>query len=67
MEGSDSFEHFVRAGLGRLGLELDRAELGVIQAVESIYGAQNDALMHVDLSEVEPELDPDLSRPPRPR
>jgi hypothetical protein len=64
MEGSDSLERFVRAGLERLGLELDAAELVVIQAVDSIYGTQNDALMHVELGDVEPELAPDLSRPP---
>jgi hypothetical protein len=64
MEGSHSLEHFVRAGLERLGLELDAAELVVIQAVDSLYGTQNDALMHVELSDVEPELAPDLSRPP---
>jgi hypothetical protein len=66
MEGSDSFEGFVRAGLERLGLEPDPAELAVIQAVDSIYGAQNDALMALDLSEIEPELDLDLSRTPEP-
>jgi hypothetical protein len=64
MEGSDSLERFVRAGFQRLGLEPDPAELAVIEAVDSIYGAQNDALVDLDLSEVEPELDLDLSRPP---
>jgi hypothetical protein len=65
MEGSGTFEDFVRAGLERLGIELDPAELAVIQAAESIYGAQIDALMRLDLGDVEPENDLDLSRAPK--
>jgi hypothetical protein len=67
MEGSDSFEQFVRAGLDRLGLEPDAAELAVMGAADSVYGAQFDALMREDLGHVEPEPDPDLSRPPEPK
>jgi hypothetical protein len=66
MEGSGTFDDFVRAGLERLGIELDPAELAVIRAAESIYGAQIDALMRLYLGAVPPEHDLDLSRPPEP-
>jgi hypothetical protein len=64
MEGSGTFEDFVRAGLDRLGLEPDPAELAVIQAADAIYGPQIDALMALELGDVEPEHDVDLSRAP---
>jgi hypothetical protein len=64
MEGSGTFEDFVRAGLDRLGLEPDPAELAVIQAADAIYGPQIDAMMRLDLGDVEPEHDVDLSRSP---
>jgi hypothetical protein len=64
MEAADSLERFARAGLDRIGLGLDAPELAVIRAADAIYGAQFDALMRLELAEVEPEPCPDLSRAP---
>ena len=66
MEGSDSFETFVRAGLERFGLVPDEVDLAVIRATDSIYGPQIEALMAADLAHVADEPDIDLSRPPKP-
>jgi hypothetical protein len=64
MEGTDAFERFVRGGLEGFGLTPDPAELAVIKAVDAVYGDQMRALMHLELADVESELEIDLSRPP---
>ena len=66
MEASDPFESYIRVGLERLGFELDDTDLAVIQATDSIYGQQIDALMQADLAHIAREAAMDLSRPPEP-
>jgi hypothetical protein len=58
------FDHLVRLGLAQYGVEVDDVELRVIQAFDQVYGPHRDALIAADLSDVEPELALDPSRPP---
>jgi hypothetical protein len=60
----EDFERLVRLALGQYGIELDEAEMGVIRAFEQVYGPDRDALLAADLSDVEPEIPLDPSRPP---
>lgn len=46
------------------GIEADEVERTVIAAVWELYEPGMKALGEADLSEVEPEIAPDLSRPP---
>ena len=64
MEGSDSFEGFVPAGLASLGIEADEAELAVMRAAHEVYWPAFAALLATDLGAVPPEDAPDLSRAP---
>jgi hypothetical protein len=61
----DTFEQYVRSGLGLADIEVDDAELAVIRAADAVYGPRFKALADADLRGVwvEPDLDP--SRPPR--
>ena len=65
MEGSDGFERFVRGGLEQLGIEPDEVDIAVMTAVDGVWGSATRELMAADLSEIDPESDPDLSSPPR--
>jgi hypothetical protein len=65
MQGGDGFQTFARTGLERLGVEVDDAELAVIEAADSLYRPRLDALMEADLDEVAPEPHIDLADPPR--
>jgi hypothetical protein len=64
MQDPDQFETFVRAGLRQYGIEIDDVELAVMLAAERVYGPHRDALLAADLSDVEPEIGLDPSRPP---
>ena len=61
----DTFEQYVRSGLGLADIEVDDTELAVMRAADAVYGPGFKALADADLSGVwvEPDLDP--SRPPR--
>jgi hypothetical protein len=65
MSDQEQFDEFARAALARFGVEVDELELQVMRAVERVYGPPRDALMSADLSDVEPEIRLDPSRPPR--
>jgi hypothetical protein len=58
------FESFVPAGLASLGIEADEVELAVMRAVHELYWPATAGLLELDLSGVDPERAPDLSRPP---
>jgi hypothetical protein len=64
MQGSDGFQRFASAGLERLGIEAEDAELAVMGVVDSIYRPHIDSLLDADLDAVEPEPRIDLSRRP---
>lgn len=54
----------MRAGLERLGYEVDETELAVMRVADGVYGPQLRELVEADLSDVWPELDFDPSRAP---
>jgi hypothetical protein len=65
MQGGDGFQTFARAGLERLGIDVDDLELAVIEAVDSLYRTHLDALLAAGLDDVEPEPGIDLAEAPR--
>jgi len=65
MAGSaDSAEDFVDGGLAALGIEADEIERAVIGAAHQLFWPGILELLSLDLGELEPERDPDLSRAP---
>lgn len=64
MGEADRAADFVEAGLAELGVEADEVELAVIRAAHSLYWPPILELLALDLEEVEPEPNPDLSRAP---
>jgi hypothetical protein len=65
MAASGDFDAFVPAGLASLGIEADEVDLAVMRATHDLYWPAIAALLELDLSGVEPELDADLSQAPR--
>lgn len=64
MDPDLAFQSYIEGGLALFGIEADEVERGVIKGVWSVYEPALEALLEVDLSEVEPERDLDLSRAP---
>jgi hypothetical protein len=62
---SERGDEFIDAGLDLLGIEVDEAERAVIAASHRLFWPGVLELLALDLGEVEPEADPDLSLPPR--
>jgi hypothetical protein len=65
MLDQEQFSQLVRLGLAQYGVEVSDAELGVIGAFEHVYGPSRDSLVAADLSDIEPEIGLDPSRPPQ--
>jgi hypothetical protein len=65
MEASDPAANFIPAGLAALGIEADEVDLAVLAALHGIFWPPIRVLLATDLSEVEPERNPDLSRAPQ--
>jgi hypothetical protein len=65
MAGSaDKAEDFVDGGLASLGIEADEIERAVIGAAHQLFWPGILELLSLDLGELEPERDPDLSQAP---
>lgn len=64
MQASDRAEDFAPAGLASLGIEADEVDLAVINAAHQMFWPAILRLLSMDLGELEPERDPDLSRAP---
>jgi hypothetical protein len=65
MAGSpDKAEDFLDGGLAALGIEADEIERAVIGAAHQLFWPGILELLSLDLGELEPERDPDLSRAP---
>ena len=64
MESADRAEQFIPAGLASLGIEADEIELAVMNAAHQMFWPPILDLLALDLGELEPERDPDLSRAP---
>jgi len=67
MEGVDSFDDFVPAGLASLGIEADEVELAVMRAAHQLWWPAIGALLAADLGAVPPEPRADLSAAPERR
>lgn len=66
MEATDRAEDFVPVGLASFGIEADEIELAVASAAHQMFWPAILALISLDLGELEPERNPDLSRAPEP-
>ncbi len=64
MEAPDRAEQFVPAGLASLRIEADEVDLAVMSAAHQMFWPAILRLLSMDLGELEPERDPDLSRAP---
>jgi hypothetical protein len=65
MEAPDRAEEFIPAGLASFGIEADEVEMAVMGAAHQLFWPAIRELLSLDLGELEPEQDLDLSRPPR--
>ncbi|HEV7399695.1 MAG TPA: hypothetical protein VGN84_05440 [Solirubrobacterales bacterium] len=66
MEGPDRAEQFIPAGLASLGIEADETDLAVMNAAHGMFWPSIRDLLALDLGELEPEREQDLSRAPKP-
>ena len=65
MGGSaDKAEDFLDGGLASLGIEADEIERAVIGAAHQLFWPGILELLSLDLGELKPERDPDLSKAP---
>lgn len=67
MEGPDRAEQFIPAGLASLGITADETDLAVINAAHKMFWPSIRDLLALDLGELEPERNQDLSREPERR
>jgi hypothetical protein len=58
------FEDYLEGALKTYGIEADEIERAVMAGVWELYEPGMNALSEADLSAVEPERSPDLSKPP---
>ncbi len=65
MEASQRADDFIDGGLAVLGIEADEVERAVIGASHELFWPAILDLLALDLGELEPEPEPDLSRAPR--
>lgn len=64
MDSSPSADDFLPAGLASYGMEADEIELAVLGAIHQLFWPPILELLEMDLGDVEPERDLDLSRAP---
>jgi hypothetical protein len=60
----EGFQEYARVALGRMGIDVDEADLAVMGVAESVYGPEREALLAADFSHVPYEHDLDPSRAP---
>jgi hypothetical protein len=65
MDGSNRPDDFIDGGLASLGIETDEVERAVIAGAHQLFWPGIVELISLDLDEVAPERDPDLSKAPR--
>jgi hypothetical protein len=64
MEGESAFQRYLEGALETFGIATDGTERAVMLGVWSVYWPGIEQLRDADLDGVEPEMAPDLSRPP---
>jgi hypothetical protein len=62
---ADRADDFIDGGLASLGIEADEIERAVIGGAHALFWPGIVELLALDLGELEPERDPDLSRAPQ--
>ena len=61
MEATDNY---LAGGLAELGIEADEVEMSVIRVAHQLFWPAILELLALDVGEVEPEANPDLSKAP---
>lgn len=64
MEAESAFERYLEGALQTFGIDTDEAERAVMLGVWSLYEPGMEQLRDADLDGIEPEMAPDLSKPP---
>jgi hypothetical protein len=64
MEGQSAFQSYLEGALETFGIASDETERAVMAGVWSIYEPGMELLRDADIDGIEPELQPDLSKPP---
>jgi hypothetical protein len=64
MEGESAFQSYLNGALTTFGIDADEDERAVMMGVWAIYEPGMELLRDADLDGIEPELHPDLSKPP---
>ena len=64
MDPETALQSYLDGALETFGIEADEVERAVMKGVWHVYEDGMRRLTDADLSEVEPEADPDLSDPP---
>ncbi len=64
MEASDRADEFIPAGLASLGIEASEVDLAVMAAAHQMFWPSIRELLSLDLGDVTPERDSDLSTAP---
>jgi hypothetical protein len=64
MEGGSAFERYLEGGLETFGIGTDETERAVMLGIWSVYEPGMEQLRDANLDGIEPEMTPDLSKPP---
>ena len=64
VEGESAFQSYLNGGLDTFGINADEDERAVMLGVWAVYEPAMELLRDADLDGIEPELHPDLSKPP---
>lgn len=64
MDPQTAFQSYLSGALETFGIDADETERAVMAGVWQVYREGMEMLAEADLSGVEPEQAPDLSRPP---
>ena len=64
MEGESAFQRYLEGALETFGIATDETERAVMLGVWSLYEPGLEQVLDADLDGVEPEIAPDLSKPP---
>lgn len=64
METANRADEFIPAGLASLGIEADEVDMAVMRAAHQMFWPGIVGLISMDLADVAPERNPDLSSAP---
>lgn len=65
MDPGERADEFIPAGLASLGIEADETDLAVMNAAHRMFWPAILELLSFDMSDLEPERQPDLSKAPQ--